>query len=213
MNIILLGAPGAGKGTQAKQLIDEFGPAHISTGDILRKAVSERAPLGIEAKRYMDAGDLVPDKVVIGIVKERLAAPDCSKGFILDGFPRTVAQADALGIALTDMDMALDAVIQIDVDHSSLIERLTSRRSCRDCGAVYNVLTNKPKQPDRCDRCGGEVYHRDDDSVETVTNRLEVYERSTAPLVEHYREKGLLKVVDGDQDVDAVYGCLRSIVV
>jgi adenylate kinase len=205
MNVILLGAPGAGKGTQAAKIIEAYGLAHISTGDILRGAVANETPLGLEAKRYMDAGDLVPDEVVIGLVKERLAEPDCEAGFILDGFPRTVPQADALAAALASMGRAIDAVISIDVATDALVKRLTARRNCRECGRIYNIITDRPSQHDVCDVCGGEVYQRDDDTVEAVSNRLEVYERSTAPLAEYYREKGLLRSVDGDRDVDAVF--------
>lgn len=205
MNVILLGAPGAGKGTQAAKIIEAYGLAHISTGDILRGAVANETPLGLEAKRYMDAGDLVPDEVVIGLVKERLAEPDCEAGFILDGFPRTVPQADALAAALASMGRAIDAVISIDVATDALVKRLTARRNCRECGRIYNIITDRPSQHDVCDVCGGEVYQRDDDTVQAVSNRLEVYERSTAPLAEYYREKGLLRSVDGDRDVDAVF--------
>jgi adenylate kinase len=153
----------------------------------------------------MDAGDLVPDEVVIGLVKERLAEPDCEAGFILDGFPRTVPQADALTDALASMGRAIDAVISIDVATDALVKRLTARRNCRECGRIYNIITDRPSQHDVCDVCGGEVYQRDDDTVQAVSNRLEVYERSTAPLAEYYREKGLLRSVDGDRDVDAVF--------
>ena len=206
MNIVLLGAPGAGKGTQAARMIERYGLAHISTGDILRKAVAEGTALGVEAKRYMDAGELVPDEVVIGLVRDRIAEPDCVGGFILDGFPRTVPQADALGVALGSVDMHLDHVISIDVDRDALVERLTARRQCRGCGRIYNVLTHAPSADGACDACGGEVYQRDDDSVTTVTNRLEVYDRNTAPLIDYYRDKGLLRAIDGDASVDDVFG-------
>lgn len=212
MNVVLLGAPGAGKGTQAAKMVQEFALPHISTGDIFRKAVADGTPLGLEAKRYMDAGELVPDEVTIGIVKERLAQPDCADGFILDGFPRTVPQADALGSALSSMGTALDAVILVDVPKAALVERLTSRRQCRVCGKIYNVMSDMPSNPEVCDACGGEVYQRADDSVETVTNRLDVYERNTQPLIEYYREKGLLRTVDGDRDVDAVFHDVAAII-
>lgn len=211
MNVVLLGAPGAGKGTQAAKMVQEFGLPHISTGDIFRKAVADGTPLGLEAKRYMDAGELVPDTVTIGIVKERLAQPDCAKGFILDGFPRTVPQADALGSALESMGTGLDAVILVDVPKDVLIARLTARRQCRACGRIYNISGDMPADPAVCDDCGGEVYQRADDSVETVTNRLDVYERNTEPLVAYYREKGLLRTVDGDRDVEAVFADVSSI--
>jgi adenylate kinase len=205
MNIVLLGAPGAGKGTQAARIVQEFALPHVSTGDIFRKAVADGTPLGLEAKRYMDAGELVPDEVTIGIVKERLTQHDCEAGFILDGFPRTVPQADALGTALASMGRALDAVVLVDVPSSALVARLTSRRQCRACGRIYNVMGDMPAVEGVCDACSGEVYQRDDDSVETVTNRLAVYESNTQPLIEYYRDKGLLRVVDGDRDMDDVY--------
>jgi adenylate kinase len=212
VNVVLLGAPGAGKGTQAAKMVEAFGLPHISTGDIFRKAVADGTPLGLEAKRYMDAGNLVPDEVTIGIVKERLAQPDCEDGFILDGFPRTVPQADALDAALRSMGKKLGAVILVDVPKELLVERMTSRRQCRACGRIYNVLTDNPAVPGVCDECGGEVYHRADDTLETVTNRLEVYERNTAPLAEYYRGQGLLKVIDGSRHVDEVFADVSAII-
>jgi len=212
MNVVLLGAPGAGKGTQAAKMVASFGLPHISTGDIFRKAVADGTPLGLEAKRYMDAGELVPDEVTIGIVKERLSQPDAANGFILDGFPRTVPQADALGAALGSMGTGLDAVVLVDVPRDALVDRLTARRQCRACGRIYNVMGDMPADPAVCDVCGGEVYQRADDTVETVTNRLDVYDRNTSPLVEYYRDKGLLKPVDGDRDVDAVFADVAAIV-
>ena len=211
MNVVLLGAPGAGKGTQAAKMAGEFALPHISTGDIFRKAVSDGTPLGLEAKRYMDAGELVPDEVTIGIVKERLAQPDCANGFILDGFPRTVPQADALENALGSMGTALDAVILVDVPKEALVDRLTARRQCRACGRIYNVHGDMPANPEVCDACGGDVYQRADDTVETVTNRLDVYERNTQPLIDYYRGKGLLRTVEGDRDVDAVFADVAAI--
>ncbi|HEY5468011.1 MAG TPA: adenylate kinase [Coriobacteriia bacterium] len=212
MNVVLLGAPGAGKGTQAAKMVESFGLPHISTGDIFRKAVADGTPLGLEAKRYMDAGELVPDEVTIGIVKERLSQPDAARGFILDGFPRTVPQADALGAALGSMGTGLDAVILVDVPRDALVDRLTARRQCRACGRIYNVMGDMPADPAVCDVCGGEVYQRADDTVETVTNRLDVYDRNTSPLVEYYRDKGLLRPVDGDRVVDAVFADVAAIV-
>ena len=211
MNIVLLGAPGAGKGTQAAKMTAEFRLPHISTGDIFRKAVADGTPLGLEAKRFMDAGELVPDEVTIGIVKERLAQPDCADGFILDGFPRTVAQADALGAALASMGSGLDAVVLVDVPKEALVERLTARRQCRACGRIYNVMGDMPSDADVCDECGGEVYQRADDTIETVTNRLDVYERNTQPLIDYYRGKGLLREVDGDREVDAVFADISAL--
>jgi adenylate kinase len=212
MNVVLLGAPGAGKGTQAAKMVESFEMPHISTGDIFRKAVADGTPLGLEAKRYMDAGDLVPDEVTIGIVKERLSQPDAAEGFILDGFPRTVPQADALGVALASMSTGLDAVILVDVPRDALVGRLTARRQCRGCGKIYNVMGEMPADPAVCDECGGEVYQRADDTIETVTNRLDVYDRNTSPLIDYYRDKGLLRVVDGDRDVDAVFVDVAALV-
>jgi adenylate kinase len=199
MNIVLLGAPGAGKGTQAAKLVDKFGFAHISTGDILRAAVKNQTPLGIEAKKYMDAGDLVPDELVIGLVKERLKDNDTNAGFILDGFPRTSAQAVALSSELTELNRPLDAALLVDVDKEVIIGRLTSRRTCRDCGLIGTDADAT------CPKCGGEMYQRDDDNEATVRNRLDVYENSTAPLIDYYRGCGLLVEIDGDQDPDVVF--------
>ncbi|GAB4280050.1 MAG: adenylate kinase [Coriobacteriia bacterium] len=211
MNIMLLGAPGAGKGTQAARIIEEYHLAHLSTGDVLRAAVADGTPLGLEAKKYMDAGELVPDEVVVGLVKEWLASDEASKGVIFDGFPRTVAQADALDAAMSELGSSLDAVISIDVDKDEIIKRLTARRVCRDCGRPYNIITDRPQKHDVCDVCGGEVYQRDDDTEETVANRLDVYERSTKPLVEYYSRRGILRSVDGSKGPDEVYEQIRSI--
>lgn len=204
MNIVLLGAPGAGKGTQASRISEKCRTPHISTGDIFRKAVAEGTDLGREAKRYMDAGELVPDEVVIGIVKERLAEPDCVGGFLLDGFPRTVGQADALDAALAESGRKLDSVIDIEVDSASLIARLTGRRTCRGCGNITNVA-GFSSEPQACELCGGELYQREDDTVATVTNRLTVYTRQTEPLIDYYRGKGLLCEIDGNRSPDAVF--------
>lgn len=212
MNIVLLGAPGAGKGTQAEKMIETWGLPHISTGDILRKAVAEGTPLGLQAKGYMDAGELVPDLVVIGLVKSRLQEPDAEKGFILDGFPRTVEQAEALDRELTSVGRDLDAAISIDVDRDVIVERLTSRRTCRSCGKIYSLISDPPSDPGTCDACGGELYQRDDDTEETVRNRLAVYDRSTAPLVDYYRSKGILHEIDGDRPIDEVFADVRAIV-
>lgn len=206
MNIVLLGAPGAGKGTQAQKLIDVHGIPQISTGDILRAAVAAGTPLGLEAKRYMDAGELVPDEVVIGLVKDRLAEPDTGKGFILDGFPRTTAQAEALDVELDSLGKSIDSAIAITVDPEVIVARLTSRRTCRGCGAITSISAG-----DACPKCGGELYQRDDDNETTVRNRLDVYERSTAPLVDYYRAKGLLSEIDGDRPVDVVFADVESV--
>jgi adenylate kinase len=211
VNIVLLGAPGAGKGTQAARIVEKCAIPHISTGDIFRKAVSEGTDLGREAKRYMDAGELVPDDVVIGIVKERLAEPDCARGFILDGFPRTAAQADALSEALAESGRKLDAVISVDVDNASLISRLTGRRTCVGCGAITNVA-GMAEELRSCELCGGELQQRDDDTVATVTNRLEVYRKQTQPLIDYYRSKGLLREVDGNASPDRVFEEVSTII-
>jgi len=203
MNIVLLGAPGAGKGTQAEKLVAEFNLAHISTGDILRAAVKAGTPLGLEAKSYMDAGELVPDSVVIGLVKERLQEPDTEQGFILDGFPRTTAQAVALASELAELGRAIDAAIAVVVEPEVIVERLTSRRLCRACGHIGTAADAV------CPACGGEMYQRDDDKPETVRNRLDVYAKSTAPLIDYYRGADLLKEIDGDRGIDAVYADVK----
>ena len=199
MNIVLLGAPGAGKGTQAQKLVAEFGLAHISTGDLLRAAIKEGSKLGKKAKGYMDEGKLVPDDLVIDLVKERLEADDAQKGFILDGFPRNTAQAVTLDSELAAMGRTLDAALLVSVEPAVIVERLSSRRTCRSCG--YTA----PAGVDTCPRCGGEMYQRDDDKPETIQHRLDVYQSQTAPLVEYYRGHSILKEVDGDRPVDEVY--------
>ena len=204
MNIVLLGAPGAGKGTQAQKLVAEFGVAHISTGDLLRAAVKAQSELGIQAKTYMDAGELVPDQLVIDLVKERLTADDAQKGFILDGFPRNTVQAVALDTELSAIERNLDCALLIDVENQVIIDRLSSRRTCRDCGYTAGPDT------ETCPQCHGEMYQRDDDKPETIANRLDVYEKSTSPLVEYYRGQGILKTIDGDRDVDVVYADVKE---
>ena len=205
MNLVLLGAPGAGKGTQAQRLVAEFGVAHISTGDLLRAAVKGGTELGVQAKKYMDAGELVPDQLVIDLVKERLAADDAQKGFILDGFPRNTAQAVTLDSELAAMGRSLDCALLVDVPGDVIIGRLSSRRTCRDCGYTGTVSDTV------CPTCGGEMYQRDDDKPETIKNRLDVYEKNTSPLVEYYRGQNILKVVDGDRDADVVYNEVRDV--
>ena len=204
MNIVLLGAPGAGKGTQAAKLVEKYGFAHISTGDMLRAAVKNQTPLGLEAKKYMDAGDLVPDEVVIGLVKERLQDADTANGFILDGFPRTSTQAVALDSELSSLERPLDAALLVDVDKEVIIKRLTTRRMCRDCGYIGSDADAA------CPKCNGEMYQRDDDSEATVRNRLDVYESSTAPLIDYYRGCELLKEIDGDRDPQVVFDAIVS---
>jgi adenylate kinase len=204
MRIILLGPPGAGKGTQAKAITERFGIPQISTGDILRSAVRDGTPMGVRAKVFMDSGALVPDEVVVGIVCERLQRSDCSSGFILDGFPRTVAQADALHKTLVLMNYPLQAVISLKVDEEVLVERLTGRRACRSCGMGYHVKFSPSREATRCDDCGGELYQRDDDREETIRHRLSVYREQTAPLIDYYGEQGLLFSVDGMADISIV---------
>jgi len=204
MRIILLGPPGAGKGTQAKAITERFGIPQISTGDILRSAVRDGTPMGALAKAFMDSGALVPDKVVVGIVCERLQQSDCSSGFILDGFPRTVAQADALHKTLMQMNYPLQAVISLNVDEEVLVERLTGRRSCRSCGMGYHIKFSPSQQSTCCDACGAELYQRDDDREETIRHRLSVYREQTAPLIGYYGEQGLLFIVDGMEDISIV---------
>jgi adenylate kinase len=205
MNLILLGPPGAGKGTQAELLVEKFAIPHISTGDIFRAAIKEGTPLGTEAKRFMDSGQLVPDEVVIGIVKERLLKKDCQKGFLLDGFPRTVPQADSLDAFLASQGMKIDAVINIEVESAILLKRLTGRRVCRNCASVYHIETKQTKVMGICDHCGGEVYQRDDDAPATVSKRLDVYEAQTEPLINYYRQKGILQSFDGKELIKVIF--------
>ncbi len=204
MRIILLGPPGAGKGTQAKDLVTKYGIPQISTGDILRKNLADKTPLGLEAKKYMDKGELVPDSVVVGIVKERLKEDDCKKGYILDGFPRTVPQAEALDAALADMKTPIGKVLSIEVPDSELVKRLGGRRTCRSCQAGYHVMFKPSKKEGVCDSCGGELYQRDDDKEEAIKNRLKVYVASTAPLVGYYKNKGMLATIDGVGDMKVI---------
>lgn len=210
MHILLMGPPGAGKGTQAAELVKEFAIPHISTGDMFRAAIKEGTALGREAKVYMDQGKLVPDSVTIGIVRERLAKDDCKKGFILDGFPRTVDQADALDGILKDLGLSLTRVLNINVPAADLIERATGRRICKKCGATYHVKFNPPKKEGVCDACGGELFQRADDTAETMKNRLSVYEASTKPLIDYYEKAGVYTEVDGRQAIEKVTADLIS---
>jgi adenylate kinase len=208
--ILLMGPPGAGKGTQAALLVEKFSIPHISTGDMFRAAVKEGTPLGLVAKRYMDSGSLVPDNVTIGIVKGRLTKEDCKHGFILDGFPRTLDQAVALDGSLAELGIKLTRVLNIAVPDAELIRRMTGRRICKGCGATYHVVFNPPKNDALCDKCGNEVFQRDDDKEETVAKRLKVYQAQTEPLIGYYREKGLYTEIDGLQAIDAVFAAVES---
>ncbi len=210
MNLILMGLPGAGKGTQAAKITAAYNIPHISTGDMFREAIRENTPLGQQAKAYMDQGELVPDDVTIGIVRERLSKPDCQPGFLLDGFPRTVVQAEGLDQILEAMGRKIDHVIHIAVSKETLIKRLTGRRICRECGTAYHVEFHPPQKEGVCDQCGGELYQRDDDHPDTVKNRLEVNLKQEEPLLNYYREKGCLRSVDGEQSMDEVFRQITS---
>ena len=211
MNLVLMGLPGAGKGTQAEKIVEKYGIPHISTGDMFRAAIKESTELGLQAKSFMDQGNLVPDEVTIGIVRERLSKEDCAEGFLLDGFPRTVAQAEALENILSDLNKKIDYVINIDVDREFLMERLTGRRICKSCGSTYHLVFNPPTKDDVCDRCGGELYQRADDNAETVQNRLEVNQKQTKPLLDFYEGKGYLRNINGQQDIRKVFDDLDQL--
>jgi len=204
MKIVLLGPPGAGKGTQAAMLVQKFAIPQISTGDMLRAAVKAQSPMGLKAKACMDAGALVPDEVVVGIVRERLQEADCQAGFILDGFPRTVPQADELKNVLAELGKELDSVVSLVVDTDALVERLTGRRTCVACGKGFHLKFDPPGADGKCSVCGGDLMHRDDDREETIRNRMDVYRQQTAPLENYYRNEGLLKSIDGMQEIAAV---------
>lgn len=210
MRIVLLGAPGSGKGTQAKKLVADFGFPQVSTGDLLREAVARRTAHGLRAKAAMDAGKLVSDDIVLAILKERVAQPDAAGGFILDGFPRNLAQAEALERVLAELGQPLDAAVLMDLDHSILLKRLTGRRSCSGCGRVYNIHFLPPPADGRCGSCGGELVQRSDDREETIGRRLEVYRDETEPLVDYYRRLGKLQTVDADAEFAEVYARLKT---
>ena len=212
MRIVLLGPPGAGKGTQATRLATTLGVPHISTGDILRANVRGGTPLGVEAKRFMDAGDLVPDDVIIGMVGERLLEPDAQRGFLFDGFPRTVPQARALEDVLVTRQTPLTVVLRLSVDQSEVVGRLTGRRTCDGCGRIYHVVHNPPAVTDVCDECGGALVQRDDDREDVVLNRLDVYRAQTEPLESFYWERGLLRDLDASGDVDLVHERANAII-
>lgn len=205
MRLLIMGRPGAGKGTQAVTIKSHFEIPHISTGDMFRDAIKKETKLGLEAKHYLDSGALVPDEVTIGIVKERLLADDCKKGFLLDGFPRTIAQADALDTFLLENNIKLDAALNVDVAKDVLIERMVGRRICKTCGATYHIKYSKPKVDGICDTCGSKLIQRADDTYETAENRLSVYDKNTAPLLDYYDAKHILKTVNGNQPVDVVF--------
>lgn len=212
MKIIMLGAPGAGKGTQAKQLADAYDIPHISTGDIFRANIKEGTDLGKKAKEYMDKGELVPDELVCDLVVDRIQKDDCSKGFILDGFPRTIPQAEALTEALNKLGDHMDYAIDIDVPDEHIIERMGGRRVCVNCGASYHIVNIPPKKEGICDRCGSPVVLRDDDKPETVKKRLTVYHEQTQPLIDYYKEQGILKTVDGTQQMEKVFADIKAVV-
>ncbi|MCS7118501.1 MAG: adenylate kinase [Archaeoglobaceae archaeon] len=204
MNLVLLGAPGAGKGTQAKIIMEKYGIPQISTGDMLREAVTKGTELGKKAREYMNQGKLVPDEIVVEIVRERLSQKDCEKGFILDGFPRTIAQAEALDRILEKMGKKINAVINVNVPEEEVIKRIVYRRTCKKCGAIYHLLYNPPKKESTCDKCGGELYQREDDREETVKERFRVYRKNTEPLIDYYKKRRIFFDVDGTKDVEGV---------
>jgi len=205
MRIVMLGAPGSGKGTQAQRLQKEHGFPQISTGDLLRRAVADKTALGLAAKKVMDLGELVSDDIVLGMIKERIAQPDAKRGFLLDGFPRNTTQADSLDALLGGLKLTLDSVVLMDVDFDVLMKRLTGRRTCSKTGAVLNVYFSPPEELEACRKAGGELVQRDDDNEATIRNRLQVYERQTAPLVAYYTKRGVVKTITATGDVDAVY--------
>lgn len=213
MNLILMGLPGAGKGTQSERVVETYGIPHISTGDMFRAAAEQKTPLGLKAKSFMDSGNLVPDEVTNGIVRDRLAEPDTEKGYLLDGFPRTLVQAEALEEITKELEKPLDAVIYIDVNPDILVERLAGRYICKNCGATYHKIYNPTKVPGVCDQCGGtEFYQREDDKPETVRKRIDVNTELTEPLLSFYRERNVLYTVNGEQDVEAVFEAVQSII-
>ncbi|MFQ5882611.1 MAG: adenylate kinase [Candidatus Methylomirabilales bacterium] len=211
MRLILLGPPGAGKGTQAKMLTERYGIPQISTGDILRAALASGTPLGREAKTFMDRGVLVPDEVVIGIVRDRLAAPDCQRGYLLDGFPRTVAQAEALTLMLKELWAELPIVVSLEVQEEEVVRRLSGRRTCRGCGEVFHVEFHPPRESEICDRCGGSLIQREDDRKETIRRRLRVYREQTEPLIAYYQTQGLLKTVNGLGEMGEIFARISGI--
>ena len=211
MRLVLLGAPGSGKGTQAKLICQKFGLPHISTGDILRQSVKDGSPLGLEARGYMDRGELVPDHLILNLIKERFKSPDAPKGFLLDGFPRTVAQAQGLEESLLQQNLKIDLACSLNVEREELIKRLTSRRICSGCGAIYNLLFQSPEKEGLCDKCGGKLEQRVDDQRQTAENRLEVYLKQTQPLLEYYDSRKLLKKINGNAGPDKVFQDISAV--
>ena len=211
MKIIMLGAPGAGKGTQAKMIADKYGVPHVSTGDIFRANIKNGTELGMEAKKYMDQGLLVPDELTVKILLDRVSQPDCKNGYVLDGFPRTIPQAEVLDKALAELGESIDYAIDVDVPDENIVKRMSGRRACVSCGATYHVVHVPPKKEGICDRCGSELILRDDDKPETVKNRLDVYHKQTQPLIDFYTTKGVLKTVDGTVDMQDVFKALVAI--
>ena len=205
MKLVLLGPPGAGKGTQAKMMIEKYRIPQISTGDILRQAVKDGTPLGKEAKTYMDQGELVPDELIINLVKERIKADDCKEGYIFDGFPRTVAQAEALDNVLEGLSTKLDAVVSINVPEDEVVKRLSGRRTCKSCGTLYHIIYNSPTKEGICDKCGGELFQRDDDNETTIRQRLSVYQAQTSPLIEYYSKQSLVKAIPGTGEPQEIF--------
>lgn len=211
MKIIMLGAPGAGKGTQAKMIAEKYSLPHISTGDIFRANIKNGTELGMEAKKYMDQGQLVPDELTVKILLDRVAKDDCKNGYVLDGFPRTIPQAEVLDKALTELNEKIDFAIDVDVPDENIINRMSGRRACLSCGATYHILYNAPKKENVCDACSSELVLRDDDQPETVKKRLTVYHDQTQPLIEYYTKKGVLKTVDGTVDMKDVFAAIVNI--
>ena len=211
MNIVLFGPPGSGKGTQAKKLAEKYHIPHVSTGDILRENLKRGTALGLEAKKYMNRGELVPDEVLIGIITDRLSQPDCDEGCILDGYPRTVPQAETLEAIMNELGKTLDVVVDIEVPDAEVLKRISGRRMCANCGASYHIIFNPPKQEGICDRCGRPLYQREDDKETAVMNRLEVYKQQSQPLIEYYRQKGVLATVDGTASIEEVFDEIAAV--